>query len=84
MNLLPLISFAVPVIMDSAMKNWSVTINEQASGVKDVMEKKTPHEFDAWYVIPNTAHNDVVFGDTAPTITFPLIGAWIEEISDEA
>ncbi len=46
-----------------------------------LMDAKTPHEYDAYHHIPDTAHVDIVNGLNAPTITFPLIGEWLDTVS---
>jgi len=46
--------------------------------IEFLMQAKTPHPDDRYQVIPGTAHADIPMGITAPTITFPLIGEWLD------
>ena len=44
-----------------------------------LMQAKKPHPADMYQIIPGTAHADIPMGLTAPTITFPLIGEWLDK-----
>jgi hypothetical protein len=48
--------------------------------IEHLMEGKTPDASDEYYIIPDTAHIDIVMGLKAPTITFPFIGDWLDKI----
>lgn len=48
--------------------------------VEDVLEKKTPHEYDEWHVVPDSSHIDIVGGLNAPLFSFPKIGAWLDKV----
>ncbi len=48
--------------------------------IRDLMEAKTPHQYDEYYIIEGTAHVDLPFGLKAPTEIFPKIGAWLEKV----
>ncbi|MBU0991224.1 MAG: hypothetical protein KJ737_01915, partial [Proteobacteria bacterium] len=48
--------------------------------VEDVLEKKTPHESDEWYVVPDSSHIDIVGGLNAPLFSFPKIGTWLDKV----
>ncbi|MCS7143848.1 MAG: hypothetical protein NZ879_02370 [Archaeoglobaceae archaeon] len=48
--------------------------------IKDLMQAKTRHPLDRYYIIPNTGHVDLPFGLNAPTHMFPLIGQWLDDL----
>ncbi|AAB90123.1 alpha/beta fold hydrolase domain-containing protein [Archaeoglobus fulgidus] len=48
--------------------------------IRDLMEAKTPHQFDEYYIIEGTAHLDLPFGLKAPSEVFPKVGAWLEKV----
>lgn len=48
--------------------------------IEDLMEAKTPHAMDHYYVVPDTAHADLPCGIQAPTIMFPMLGQWLERL----
>lgn len=45
--------------------------------IKSFYDKKTRDDMDRYYVIPNTAHVDLVIGLNAPLELFPKIGEWL-------
>ncbi len=49
--------------------------------VRNLFESKTPHPMDVWHEIPDSAHVDIVFSEDAPTIVFPLLGNWLDELT---
>lgn len=46
--------------------------------IEYVMEKKTPHPKDHYFIMPDTAHADLPCGRTAATELFPALGDWID------
>ena len=48
--------------------------------IEDLMEAKTPNEYDEIHIIDNTAHNDLPIGLTGPGEIFPTIGAWLSKV----
>ncbi|MEM4509290.1 MAG: hypothetical protein QXY19_02670 [Archaeoglobaceae archaeon] len=48
--------------------------------IKDLMQAKTPHPLDRYYIVPNTGHVDLPFGLNAPTHMFPFIGHWLDDL----
>lgn len=48
--------------------------------VISLFEGKTWHAKDAWIEVPNTGHVDIVYGDSAPTISFPAIADWLDSL----
>jgi hypothetical protein len=44
-----------------------------------LMQAKTKHPDDVYHEIAGTAHADIPCGLKAPTVTFPLIGAWLDK-----
>jgi hypothetical protein len=47
---------------------------------KYLIDLKTPHAKDLIYEIPGTAHADLPLGHTAPTIMFPMMSDWMDQI----
>jgi pimeloyl-ACP methyl ester carboxylesterase len=45
--------------------------------IKSFYDRKSRHPMDRYYVIPGTAHVDLVIGLNAPLELFPKIGAWL-------
>lgn len=45
-----------------------------------LFEGKTQHPNDQWMIVPGTSHIDVLFGNTAPTISFPAIADWLDSL----
>ncbi|OFW56404.1 MAG: hypothetical protein A2W01_06280 [Candidatus Solincola sediminis] len=48
--------------------------------VYGVYASKTRNPRDAFIKIPNTAHTDLVFGLSAPTLLYPEIGKWLRKL----
>lgn len=48
--------------------------------IEYVMEAKTPHPMDYYFIMPDTAHADLPCGRTAATLLFPAIGDWIDQV----
>ncbi len=48
--------------------------------VKAVYDLKTRNAHDDYYVVPNSAHADIVMGFSAPSDMFPRIGAWLKSL----
>lgn len=48
--------------------------------IENFYKGKTRNALDEFYVAPDTAHVDVVFGLNAPTATFPKIGGWLKKL----
>ncbi len=51
--------------------------------IEDLMNKKTSHEYDEYYIVPESSHVDVPVGYNAPTFSFPKIGAWLEKVCEK-
>lgn len=65
--------------------SFSVFSESDALVSTDVMVErlyggKTYHSKDAWMEVPNTGHVDIVYGDQAPTVSFPAIADWLDEL----
>ena len=48
--------------------------------IKDLMQAKTKHVYDTWFVLPNTGHMNVYEGYTASMIGYPMIGDWLGKV----
>jgi len=66
---------SVPTIAVLSESDGLVRANDV---IEFLMQAKTPHPDDRYRIISGTAHADIPMGITAPTITFPLIGEWLD------
>ncbi|WP_202320310.1 alpha/beta fold hydrolase [Archaeoglobus neptunius] len=48
--------------------------------IRNLMEAKTLHKYDEYYIIEGTGHVDLPFGLKVPSEVFPKIGAWLEKV----
>lgn len=67
-----------------ALLSESSSLVDSQDVIEHLMQAKTHHAYDYYYEIPGTAHMDIVCGVTAPTIMFPLIGAWLDRVEGTA
>lgn len=67
----------VPII---ALLSESDALVDAHQVIQDLMEAKTPHQYDEYYIIKGTAHVDLPFGLKAPNEVFPKIGAWLDKV----
>ncbi len=71
---LGLISLPALVLADSTE---DITSPED---IENFYRGKTATVFDEFFMVPNTAHIDLVMGLNGPTITFPTIADWLDEL----
>lgn len=67
---------SVPTIAVLSESNGLVRADDV---IEFLIQAKTHHPDDRYRTIPGTAHADIPMGITAPTITFPLIGEWLDQ-----
>ncbi len=45
-----------------------------------IISKKSPTDYDEWYVLSDTGHFDLAMGRKMPTTVFPQLGAWLKSV----
>lgn len=71
----------------SRMTVPAFSVFSESSGLVDTQtmlgilyDGKTYHPKDDWIEVPNTGHIDVVNGDYAPTVSFPAMADWLDQL----
>lgn len=68
----------VPLIVFSSTEGALVTTK---ATYDTIISKKSPTQYDEWYVINGTAHIDLgAGGNKEPTEVFPQLGAWLDNV----
>lgn len=73
---------SVPMItiFASMQNNYNDLVNSTEI-IQDFINAKTATPYDAYYIIPGTAHIDCPIGNHAPTDIFPILSSWLAVVA---